>query len=416
MISFKDIKPKDYDVPLEEHTFWINKRSYYGSTYVYDKESPAFKMLDYGENFLRIFRQYYKIVYGIKLPKVKLFAIDNSSINAFAVYEKSLNSYCIGVFIGACEALYNNVHLSFEKLVGTLIPANKKDSWFFLIYIFAIRIFIAHEYSHILAGHVSTDNESFVFEMIDSDQINADNLISQMKEFQVDQMAAQDLCYMEHWHFTNRINIACAIERENFIKHFKTVFDAEQLEKLAKENEIRYRKRFNAPFYSRILESLKMIMAGINTVFYTFDSNRSRILAEFAERNNIPEVERESFFFRSGLQTIREFDHPLPSIRIDAIVRIVDECIDAFAPEGEADYWSEQVSDYSWEVEIVRNNYNLGNLYRHIAYTPTAQDFIQEMQALWEKNRDIFPAIVKPLVRLFYVNRLVHMTDDGVLI
>ena len=157
-------------------------------------------------------------------------------------------------------------------------------------------------------------------------------------------------------------------------------------------------------------------MAGINTVFYTFDSNRSRILAEFAERNNIPEVERESFFFRSGLQTIREFDHPLPSIRIDAIVRIVDECIDAFAPEGEADYWSEQVSDYSWEVEIVRNNYNLGNLYRHIAYTPTAQDFIQEMQALWEKNRDIFPAIVKPLVRLFYVNRLVHMTDDGVLI
>ena len=415
MISFDDYKPADYDVPEKEYTFCIDKQIYQGFTYVYDKESPAFLMLDCGTNLISAYRQYYEKIYGITLPDVELYVINNANTNAFAVYEKTLESYCIGVFMGACNKIYENTFSSFEK-ANHLIPDGDKNEWLTLVYIEAIKFFVAHEYSHILAGHIDRDGDTASFEFADSKMRDHEsNLFSQMKEFEADQLATQILFYMAHWNTTNKVQIMCAIERERFSEHFKDnpepVFSI-----FSKENDRIYRNRLEKSKNDSILKHLKIIMAGINIVFYTFDDYRKEYFEKHSKEAGYPEEVISSFYYKSGLMTLREYDHPHPALRIDAVTRIMDECIEQFAPTDEIDSWYRQVVDYSWEVEIARNDYDLGKLYRHVAYTPTAQDFIQEMERLWEDKKDLFKPYIPQLVRLFYKNRLVHMTDNGELL
>lgn len=408
---------EQYDVPEEDHVFSINGLKYQGFTYVADKASPAFTMLRCGHNFLTVFREYIMELEKNELPTVKLFIIDNSSVNAFAVYEKSLSSYCIGVNMGACIRIYNNVRESFSKLIGTLIPEEQSDIYLDLIYVEAIRFFVAHEYAHILAGHEDNDPEHIHFEYTELVcNGHNDNLFAQMKEFQADQMAVQYLCYMAHWNLTTETRIEADKAKEKFIENNKIIYPEKLLLSIA--NQIR-ESRINDlrhQFDSKLFTELSFITAGVNVIFHTFDTNRKTVMENFAKKNGYPDEVKNSFVFKSGLMTLRDFDHPLPSLRMDAVTRIIDECIEHFVSPDEAEAWCEQVSRYSWEVEIVRNDYDLGKLYRHIAYTPIAQDFIQEMEVLWETKKYTFRSYVKPLVRLFYVNRIVYMTNDGELI
>lgn len=406
----------EYDVPKEDHVFSINGKVYQGFTYVADKSTPAYEMLKCGHNFLTVFREYIKGLEKNELPTAKLFIIDNQQVNAFAVYEESLSSYCIGVFMGACVKIFDNVQKSFSKLIGDLIPEDQSDVYLDLIYTEAIRFFVAHEYSHILAGHV--DDPKYIqleySEMHDGK--TEDNLFSQMKEFQVDQMAVQAMCYMAHWNLTTETRIEGERARKECIKKYHRTVPAPVLAAMAiqaKENKIRDLK---PQFDSKLFTELSFITAGINVIFYTFDVNRKKVMEDYAKAKKLSIETVNSFAFKSGLLTLREFDHPLPAMRIDAVTRIIDECIEQFVPSDEVDYWCFQVSRYSWEVEIVRNDYDLGKLYRHIAYTPIAQDFIQEIEDLWQQKKNSFKAYLKPLERLYYANRIVHMTNDGELI
>lgn len=276
--------------------------------------------------------------------------------------------------------------------------------------------FVAHEYAHILAGHVDKESECIQLEYSESqDDTDEGNLFTQMKEFQVDQMAVQFLCYMSHWNFTTEKRLEADRVRDEFIKKNR-LLPMPVLLSAAKriwENKIRDQEH---DFASKLFTELSFITAGVNVVFYTFDYNRKSFMEAYAKKKGLSEEVKDSFIYKSGFLTLREFDHPLPAIRMDAVTRIIDECIEHFVSPEDADDWCFQVSRYSWEVEIVRNDFDLGKLYRHIAYTPIAQDFIQEMEELWEAKKDSFKSYVKPLVRLFYANRIVHMTNDGELI
>ena len=110
---------------------------------------------------------------------------------------------------------------------------------------------------------------------------------------------------------------------------------------------------------------------------------------------------------------MRNFDHPLPPIRLEAVSRIMGEAIEEYEPEIKHDQLENDVMDFAWVVEIYRNEFNLGNLYCHIPHSPTGQDFIQEMEALWQKKKHTVSAYLPPLVRLFYANRIVDISDDG---
>lgn len=51
-----------------------------------------------------------------------------------------------------------------------------------------------------------------------------------------------------------------------------------------------------------------------------------------------------------------------------------------------------------------------------VAHTPSAQDFIREIEALWRSEKNKFRPYMIQLDRLFYENRIVDMGDDGILI
>lgn len=177
------------------------------------------------------------------------------------------------------------------------------------------------------------------------------------------------------------------------------------------------REEFVAKSNERMSESrhfrLKAIMAGINIVFHTLDVRRKKALDSWADEHGISQSERDCFFFRSGLSTMRNFDHPLPPIRLEAVSRIMSEAIEEYEPDIDHEHLENDVMDFAWVVEIYRNEFNLGNLYYHIPHTPTGQNFIQEMERLWQEKKDTFSSYLPPLVRLFYANRIVDISDDG---
>lgn len=76
-----------------------------------------------------------------------------------------------------------------------LIPAEDRDKWVDFVYINAMRFFVAHEYAHILKGHIDTDGEGH-FEFANEALSHEDNMFRQMKEFDADETAMSILCYM----------------------------------------------------------------------------------------------------------------------------------------------------------------------------------------------------------------------------
>lgn len=418
--NIDDYKPADYNRPEEDHVFRIKGREYQGFTYVYDRDSALFKVLDFGDNFLTALRDYYKVLHNVDLPDVKLFVIDApNNVNAFAKYEKTLNAYCVGVFSGACFSIEKNVEESFKNVVGILIPEEKTEIRFGQMLIQAIRFFVAHEYAHIVCGHVTEDDEDVYFEFADGEKSDEENLFQQMKEFQADQMAMAFLCGMAYQDADGRVRISMTWFEENekrmWDKYQPNISD-DMRKRITESKRKKYRSELDKRMKSMVHYDLQMIMGGINVVFYTMDCNRKSAMENYAQKHNISKEERESFYFQSGLSTIRKFDHPLPSIRLDAVSRIMDENIERNETVEIIEQWEKDVADFVWVVEIHRNEFNLGELYCHIAHTPTAQDFIQEMEILWQKEKNNFPALLPPLERLFYANRIVDMSDDGLLI
>lgn len=418
--DINDYKSSDYNRPEEDYVFQIRGREYQGFTYVYDQDSVLFKVLDFGDNFLNAIRGYYKMLHNVELPDVKLFVIDApNSVNAFARYEKSLNAYCIGVFSGACYAMEKNVEESFKNVLGVLIPEEKAEIRYGQIFIQAIRFFVAHEYAHIVCGHVTENDEDVYLEFADDPKSDEENLLQQMKEFQADQMAMAFLYGMAYQDADNRVRISMKWFEENEKRMWNEYQPnvPDDIRKLMTEGKPkRYRSQLDEKMKSMVHHDLQMIMGGVNVAFYTMDCNRKNAMKTYAKEHKITKETQESFYFQSGLATIKKFDHPLPSIRLDAVIRIMDENIERNEPIDKIEQWENDVADFVWVVEIHRNEFNLGELYCHIAHTPTAQDFIQEMDQLWQKEKNKFPALLPPLERLVYANRIVDMSDEGVLI
>ena len=415
----EDYLPKEYDKPEEDHVFNIRGRIFQGHTYAADRESSLFQILDVGDNFLQVFREYYQIENSIVLPDVKLFLIESPDVNAFAVYEECLNSYCIGIFGGVCEQLESNVRTSFERVSGILFPEEEAEEWYAHLFVQAIRFFVIHEYAHILCGHVTKGSTGAHFEFADGERTEDDNLIQQMKEFQADQMAMAYLCSMAYLDTQSQHNYRVLrydeMEQQFWEEKFPDV--PEFIRRLyLGDKRTAFVEESQQKRVGYIHKRLKAIMGGINVVFHTLDSNRKRMTRYWVERNSITQEEQESFLFRSGLSTMRQFDHPLPCLRLESVFRMMDESIEAFEPGLVVPQLEREVADFAWMVEVYRNEFRVDELYCHIPHTPTAQDFIQEMEALWQEKKHTFPAVVPPLVRLFYANRIVDMNDNGELI
>ena len=149
--------------------------AYFGSETLYDDSSPEYIALDCGNDLIDKFKEYYELGFQREIPRPRLFAINCQDVNAFAVYEESLNAYCIGINLGAFQRIREKTEEIVDMVIerslnepeeSQLIPQNEREKWIDLVYINAMRFFVAHEYSHILNGHVDKNDEGH-FEFAD---------------------------------------------------------------------------------------------------------------------------------------------------------------------------------------------------------------------------------------------------------
>lgn len=414
--NYENYLPKEYSKPEEEHLFETKYGIYQGYTYVADRSNPIFQILDIGDNFISTLREYYLTLQGINLPDTKLYIINASKVNAFVTFEKELNSFCIGIFSGVCEEIEKNVRESLERVKGILFPEDDADKWYELSFVEALRFFVAHEYAHIVCGHITKEENTEQFEFSNGEHEEGYNLFQQMKEFQADQVAMGFLCGLTYENAQSAHNLRAAQynqKKEQFWSTYYPCLPSYICNSISEKK----RNEFLAKSKEKMIENrrkrLKAVMAGVNVVFQTFDTYRKNKLVSLAEKNKLSLEERDSYLFKSGLSTMREFDHPLPAIRLESVSRTIGEFIENAEPELEPEQLEDRIMDFAWVVEIYRNEFKLDALYCHIPHTPTAQDFIQEMECLWQKKKKEFEGFLPPLVRLFYANRIVDITDEG---
>ena len=415
-----------------EYTFNF-KRPSNGDTVSYqasdtlDESVPAYMAFDCGNDLIDKFKAYYELSYKKEIPRPHLFLVNSSVVNAFAVYEKILGEYCIGINYGAFQRIKEKVEEIIDIVIrksaqvpkdDQLIPAQDRDKWVDFVYINAMRFFVAHEYAHILKGHIDTDGEGY-FEFADETLSQKENLFQQMKEFDADETAMNILCYMNRSNFESLYHRQSNIINQNLQDSNQKLKQAGIPEVLINIQAQRYvdgiRRAFDAKV-KNIRRHFKYLMLGVNVVFLVLDERRAKNLNRIADKLGIPQENRTKFYFTSGLQLIRNTDHPIPSLRLDAVVRIMDEYIEDFEGPKTAEEICRSVADYLWEVEYLRCDCDVSKLYIHIAHTPTAQDFIREIEALWRSEKNKFRPYMIQLDRLFYENRIVDMGDDGILI
>lgn len=411
----------NFKCPSNGNTF-----SYWGSDTL-DKSAPEYTAFDCGNDLIDKFKAYYELSYKKEIPRPRLFFINSSAVNAFAVYEKTLGEYCIGINSGAFQRIKEKVEETVDMVIGKsanlpkddqLIPAEDRDKWVDFVYINAMRFFVAHEYAHILKGHIDMDGEGY-FEFADEALSHEDNMFRQMKEFDADETAMSILCYMNRSSSESGYRRQSNIINQNPQNNNQKLKQAGIPEVLINLEAQRYidgiRRAFDAKV-NNIRCHFKYLMLGVNVVFLVLDERRTKNLNSIADKLGIPQENRTQFYFTSGLQLIRNIDHPIPSLRLDAVVRIMDEYIEDFEEPKTAEEICNSVADYLWEVEYLRCDCEVSKLYIHIAHTPTAQDFIREIEALWRSEKNKFSPYMIQLDRLFYENRIVDMGDDGILI
>ena len=139
-----------------EHTFYFREAttgrivSCLGSDTLNDQTSLEYKALDCGNDLIDKFIAYYNLSHKKELPRPRLFAIACEDVNAFAVYEKNLNMYCIGIYLGA----FRRVKEKTEEIVDMIIEKSENESeetqlilrsdrkrWIDIVYINAMRFF-----------------------------------------------------------------------------------------------------------------------------------------------------------------------------------------------------------------------------------------------------------------------------------
>lgn len=416
-----------------EHTFNFRQSttgctiSYRGSETLYDTSAPEYKALACGNDLIDKFKAYYKLGFQKEIPRPYLFVIDCQDVNAFAVYEESLKEYCIGIYLGAFRRIREKTEEIVDMVIerskdepeeNKLIPQSEREKWIDFVYINAMRFFVAHEYSHILNGHIDKGSEGH-FEFAEGILSESENLFQQMKEFDADETAMNILCYMNRSSFETKYRIQSnEINRDMYEngQQLKRVGVPEALINMDAQRYINAILQASDMKVADIRQHFKYLMLGVNVVFLVLDERRKKRLDGIADKLCISREEREGFYFTSGLRLIRMIDHPIPALRLDAVTRIMDENIEGFEGIKNAEEICKDVSDYVWKVEILRCENDVRKLYIHIAHTPTAQDFIQEIELLWQKEKEGFMAYIEQLEKLFYQNRIVDMNDDGTLV
>ncbi len=414
-----------------DHTFYFKLsndergRSFWGSDTL-DKSTQEYVALDCGNDLIDKFKAYYELIHNKEIPRPHLFVIDDSSVNAFAVYEKDLGEYCIGVYHGAFKRIRQKtediVDMVIEKSAHIpererLILSNERDRWVDFVYINAMRFFIAHEYAHILNGHID-GNKVGHFEFADETLSADENLFKQMKEFDADETAMSMLCFMTRSSFESEYRRREAMINEALHNNNERLQQAGFPEVLINMEAQRYidgLRQAHDKKVADVRQHLKYLMLGINVVFLVLDERRARNLNSIADKQGIAAEDRKRFFYTSGLQLIRFFDHPIPPLRLDAVIRIMDEYIEDIEGIENANDICNEIAAYVWEVEYLRCDLHMNELYIHIAHTPTAQDFMQEIEELWQIEKTKFKPYILQLERLFYTNRIVDMDDNGVL-
>ena len=278
--------------------------------------------------------------------------------------------------------------------------------------------FIAHEYSHILNGHINKSGEEYL-EFVDENLAENENLFKQMKEFDADETAMNILCHMNRNSFTIKARMMSDKINKKMQKNgqlLKQMGIPERLIIADAQSYVNAIYQVDNEKTVDIRQHFKYLMLAVNVVFLTLDERRKKRLDDIADKLCISKEERESFYFISGLKLIRAVDHPIPALRLDAVIRIMDENIEGFEGIENVEEICKNVADYVWKVEILRCDNDIRKLYIHVAHTPTAQDFIQEVEALWQKEKEGFTAYIEQLNHLFYENRIVDMNDDGILV
>ena len=249
--------------------------------------------------------------------------------------------------------------------------------------------------------------------------LGVDNIFQQMKEFDADETAMNILCYMMRSSIKLKFHKQKNILNEELCEKSQMLKKAGIPEALINLNMQRYINELKQAASQELIDirnNFKKLMLGVNVVFLTLDERREKNINNIADIQKISLEDRGKFYFTSGLQLIREIDHPIPALRLDAVIRIMDEYIEFIEGKAYAEEICKDIADYVWKVELLRCNGNINKLYIHVAHTPTAQDFIQEVETRWQIERKIFKSYIDQLERLFYINRIVDMSDDGVLI
>ncbi len=413
-----------------EHTFVFKTaqgiRSCWGADALHET-AQAYVALDCANDLIDKFKAYYELIHDKKIPRPHLFVIQNESVNAFAVYEAALEEYCIGIYHGVFQRVREKaeeiVDMVIEKSTyipwrETLIPRDERDRWVDLVYINGIRFFVAHEYAHILCGHI-VGGEIGHFEFADEMLSQDESMFKQMKEFDADETAMSMLCFMVRSNFESQYRRREAIINEalyNNSKKLKRLGIPEVLINMDARRFVDGLRRAISEKVASVRQHLKYVMLGVNIVFLVLDERRAANLNRIADQQEIPAEERERFYFTSGLRLIRCIDHPLAALRLDAVIRIMDEYIEDIEGIEKADEICGEIANYVWDVEFLRCDRRVNELYIHIAHTPTAQDFIQEIETLWQQEKTRFDPLIAQMERLFYANRIVDMNDDGTLI
>lgn len=126
--------------------------------------------------------------------KVSVWIQNDIRANAFSVYENGRNY--IVLTVGLCKVFWDEIEefigqSNFEKVFT--LSDEKKDSYKHLLYMHILNFIIAHEFGHIVHGHLLVkSSKGFVEEFYNENEIlqNEENWKIQLQEFDADIFAA----------------------------------------------------------------------------------------------------------------------------------------------------------------------------------------------------------------------------------
>lgn len=129
-----------------------------------------------------------------KKMQVSVWVVNDTRVNAFATYYEGKNY--IALTVGLCDVFWNAI----EDFVGNknfskvfYLTTEKEEDYKKVLYMYMLNFVLAHEFGHIVHGHLWTDsNRKWLEELyVDGKMSSAqDNWISQLREYDADSFAA----------------------------------------------------------------------------------------------------------------------------------------------------------------------------------------------------------------------------------